>query len=141
MARDIEKEIPLYFYSQESHIFTGEVGSSGNGDDYILPSGMTEIEPIAYDIQIEYIIFDEDTKTWSKKFINEYLNMTQEEKDLYDEQVAINTAQQKYIDRLGETMDKLLGYIASTNPLTAPQQLFVVEFRNDYADYILKRDA
>jgi len=58
-----------------------------------------------------------------------------------EKQQSIDLAQQKYIDRLGETMDKLLGYIASTNPLTAPQQLFVDEFRNDYADYIAKRDA
>ncbi len=56
-------------------------------------------------------------------------------------QQVINKAQQKVIDRLAETMDKLLGYIASANPLTAPQQLFVNDFRNDYADYITKRDA
>ena len=56
-------------------------------------------------------------------------------------QQALYEAQQKYINRLGETMDKLLGYISNTNPLTANQQLFVDDFRNDYADYITKRDA
>jgi len=141
MARDLPINTVLYFYDIGSKIYTGEQGDAGDATTFIMPEGMTPVEPLVYDLDTEVAIFDEGNQTWSKRFIDAYLNMNQTEKDLYDEQVAINTAQQKYIDRLGETMDKLLGYIASTNPLTAPQQLFVDEFRNDYADYIAKRDA
>ena len=54
-------------------------------------------------------------------------------KEIEEKQQAIDLAQQKVINRLAETMDKLLGFISSVHTLTESQQVFVDDFRNDYA--------
>jgi len=54
-------------------------------------------------------------------------------KEITEKQQTIDLAQQKVINRLAETMDKLLGFISSVHTLTKPQQVFVDDFRNDYA--------
>ena len=108
-----------------------------NTDQQAINTDQQAINTVQQVINEEQLVTNKD-----QQVINEEQLVTNEDQQVInEEQQAIIEAQQKVIDRLTETMDKLLGYIASANPLTAPQQQFVDDFRNDYADYILKRDA
>ena len=73
------------------------------------------------------VIVDEDFDTTA------FLTARAEAKTISETQAAIDNAQDKVTKRLASTMDALLGFIASVHTLTESQQVFVDDFRNDYA--------
>lgn len=113
MARDLPKSIPLYFYDSDNGSFTGDVGSSGDSDDFTLPPFMTEIAPPVYDDETEQAVFDVDYQTWSVKFLDDYLNMTPAEQAAVDGERAINAAQDLVISRLHVFNYDLASYLVS----------------------------
>ena len=84
--------------------------------------------------------FDEET-TVTEDEVVAFIVEKAERTAVAESQEAVNEAQQKVIDRLAETMDKLLGFIAKAHTLTVTQKKFVDAFRDDYAAWINLRDA
>lgn len=128
MARDVDKNVPLYFYDLESGIFTGEAGASGDSDDYILPSRMTPIEPPTFETN-EQAIFDIDLQTWSVEYINPYDGWTQTEKDIWDaaqaKQAAIDAAQDLVDEKFAETIDLTIQFLEEKFDLTPVKQAYL----------------
>ena len=94
----------------------------------------------------------EDEESEMTEYFDEETTITEDDVDAFiaektaqtvasEAQEAIDQAQQKVIDRLAETMDKLLGFIAKAHTLTVTQKKFVDAFRDDYAAWINLRDA
>lgn len=133
MARDVEKNVFLYFYDPESGIFTGEVGGAGDSDDFTLPSGMTPIPPPTAESN-EQAIFDTDLQTWSVEYINPYDGLTQPEKDIWDaaqaKQQAIDAAQDVVTAEHVETTNAVIGWMEER--FTIPQTDF--DFVNGMTD-------
>lgn len=86
----------------------------------------------------------EDEESGLTEYFDEETTITEDDVDAFiagktaqtvagEAQEAIDQAQQKVINRLAETMDKLLGFIAKAHTLTVTQKKFVDDFRNDYA--------
>lgn len=141
MARDVDKNIPLYFYDVTSGIFTGEVGSSGDSNDFTLPVGMTPVTPPVFESN-QQVVFDTDLQTWSVEYINPYDGVTQPEKDAWDaaiaKQKAINNAQEKFNARVGEAIDLILAFIdiVHTDDLLPAWKDKLDSIRADYAAWI-----
>ena len=138
MARDVDKNILLYFYSSD-FIWSGEIGSSGDSDNYVLPSGMTSVEPPTVPVG-QQAIFDEDLQTWSLGWIKSYDGLTTEEQVAWDvavaKQAAIDAAQNKVIDRMAEAVDGIYKVMLRESVLlnlTDPEIAYGNEFRDDYA--------
>jgi len=79
------------------------------------------------------VIVEED---FDAQAIQDFLDARVAAEFVATEQAAIDTAQDKVTARLADAMDKLLGFIATAHTLTAPQQAFVDDFRNDYAAWV-----
>ena len=142
MARDVEKNIPIYLI--DNGLFTGEIGSSGDSEDYTLPAGMTIIEPPTIP-EGQQAIFDFDLQTWSLEWINPYDGLTQAEKDAWNAAIA----KQRAIDEAQDTVDKNLAkavdgiamllqkYIPN---LTAGESEAIQSFRDKYTAWIELQD-
>lgn len=138
MARDVEKNVFLYFYDPESGIFTGEVGTAGDSDDFTLPPGMTTIAPPTFETN-QRAVFDIDLQTWSINYIDPYDGLSQVEKDAWDaaqaKQQAIDAAQDAVTAKLAQAVDaifKVLVREGATLNLSTVEIDWATDFHNDY---------
>lgn len=140
MARDIEKNALLYFYDNESGIFTGEVGTAGDSDDFTLPSGMTTIAPPSF-LETQQAIFDTDLQTWSVEYINPYDGWAQAEKDIWDanqvKQAAIDEAQDVVDSEIAKAVYGITTLLQKYIPnLTSGEERAIEVFRTKYENWI-----
>ena len=136
MARDLPKGTILYFYDQESKVFTGESGTSGDSKEFILPEGMTEVKPIVYDKTTEDIVFDIESQSWHKQFIDFYLNLSQREKNVVDIQREKDRALEKVISRLVPDFNSLLLVLENHLILSPTQQAGFDEYHSAFNEWL-----
>lgn len=141
MARDVDKNIPLYFYDVTSGIFTGEVGSSGDSNDFTLPVGMTPVTPPTIPDR-QQAIFDIELSAWYLEWIDPYDGLSPEDQATWDAaiatQKAINNAQEKFNARVGAAIDLILAFIdiVHTDDLLPAWKDKLDSIRADYAAWI-----
>lgn len=109
MSRDIDKNVALYFFDTITGIWTGEVGNAGDSEDFALPVGMTAVVPSQMPGDGEQIRWD--GSAWILESDNEYDNLSQAEKDIWDAQIAINQAQHLVDETMGDYLNKLSGFM------------------------------
>ncbi len=143
MPRELPINAQLYFFDRESGAYTGQ-GNSGDSLNYVIPEGMTPIEPPIIE-ERKYARFDEDTQTWSLEWINLYDGFSQAEKDIFDaaqaKQEAVDAAQDKVSKRLSTDFNRLLKVLEQHLPLTAGQQAGFQEFHDDFDAWILAQEG
>lgn len=128
MARDVPINTPLFFYD-ESFIWTGEIGNSGDSDDFTLPPGMTDVPIPWYVPKEKQAVFNETTQEWTAEWINPYDGWTPEEQAIYDaevlKQAGINEALKLVDEKLYETLDLTVQFIESKFDLIPAEQNYL----------------
>ena len=138
MGRDVEKNIPLYFYDQSSGIFTGEVGSSGDSRDFTLPPGMTPLEPPSIPTG-KMAVFD--GSSWTLKSIDPYDDMSPEEKAIVDKTNEIIGVKSSINESLIDILKALITIISSNGLSISSEQQTVISSALDLISSLEEKES
>ena len=138
MGRDVEKNIPLYFYDQSSGIFTGEVGSSGDSNDFTLPPGMTPIEPPSIPTG-KMAVFD--GSSWALKSIDPYDDMTPEEQAIADKESEIAVVKSSIEEIQPDVMKTIIDIIKSNSLTITSEQQNIVDNASTAIDDLKTKES